>query len=113
MPNIEIKDWKSMLYLIGGAWLVYQVMKNDVKTGAVAAVSAIGTAVNPVSPDNLANRGLEAVYSGITDSNEPLGADFWSSTHNEDGTLKWFASPLWFVDKAIGVDSGYNWSFLK
>lgn len=59
-------------------------------------------AFNPVSSDNLANQGFESVAEAVTGSQDP-GGDFYSATHNEDGSVKFWAAPLWFLDTAAGL----------
>ena len=66
-------------------------------------------AFNPVSGKNLANQGFEAVVKATTGSDDP-GGDFYSWTHNPDGSLKPWSSPLWFLDRLGDLpDKGVSW----
>lgn len=56
-------------------------------------------AFNPVSENNLANQAFENGYEAVTGSDD-AGGDFYTATHNEDGSVKWWAAPLWFLDRA-------------
>lgn len=65
-------------------------------------------AFNIASENNLANQAFENGYEAVTGSDDP-GGDFWESTHNEDGSVKWWAAPLWFLDRAGNLpDNGIS-----
>ena len=55
-------DWKSIL-AIGAVGLVVLYV---VKKQATAAVSAVGTALNPVSQGNIVNQGVNAVLTAVS-----------------------------------------------
>ena len=93
-------DWKSSAVLIGGIIIAYLILKND----AVTAVKTVAGAVNPLDKNNVVNQATESFYKTITDSPNSPGADFYDFTHNEDGSLKWYGTPLYFLDKAIGLN---------
>lgn len=42
---------------------------------------AIGTAINPLNPGNAANTAFNAVYQGVTGSEQTFGADVYDATH--------------------------------
>lgn len=46
-----------------------------------AVSPTVTTALNPTDPGNIANQGFNAVYSAITGSSQPLGADIYDATH--------------------------------
>lgn len=53
-------------------------------------------------PNNAANRTAEAVYKGVTGSEEAPGADLWEATHNLDGSYKMSVfTPLAMVIDAV------------
>lgn len=60
-------------------------------------------AFNVTSPENIANKAAVDLYQSVTGSTETPGGDFYSATHNEDGSVKIWAAPLWFLDKVSGV----------
>lgn len=89
-------DWKSSAVLVGGIILAYFILKSD--------AGKIVSAVNPLDKNNVINQATEGFYKTITDSPDSPGADFYDFTHNEDGSLKWYGTPLYFLDKAIGLN---------
>jgi len=58
--------------------------------------------IDPTNDKNLVNQAFEKTTHAVFDTDDP-GGDFYSMTHNEDGSVKLWASPLWFLDKAIGA----------
>lgn len=74
----QLSDWKGIV-AIGGVVLVlgYIIIK-----GSEDAIVATATAINPVNPDNVINRGVNAV--GTTLSRDPywtLGGWLYDITH--------------------------------
>jgi len=74
--------------VIGGLIILYFTNKN---------------AFNPTSKDNVANKTFDSLYQGATGSTQEAGSDFYDATHNADGSVKIWASPLWLLDKVSGL----------
>lgn len=70
-------DWKTVVAIgIVGIVAAYLIKKQ-----AAAAVSAVGTAINPISPENVAYKGTSAVTSAITGQDVPLGVQIFDWLH--------------------------------
>jgi hypothetical protein len=61
--------------LLLGSWYV--------KRQAGEAVAAVGQAVNPVNPENVFNRGFNAVYGAVTDGKGTAGTDLYDWWNDE------------------------------
>lgn len=103
MPKIPVQgfgtvalDWKTAAVIIGSVFLLIELEKYRVKKAAGAALSA----VNPVNPENVINKGTVAVYQGVTGSEQQPGADFYDLTHKPDGSTSWY-NPMHWVDKVV------------
>jgi phage tail tape-measure protein len=80
-------------------WWIYS-HRNDIQKAGAKAAAAVGTAINPVSPDNLAYRGVNAVGAALTsNSNFSLGTWIYDVLHPDDGR-----SPTG-VPKIVGATS--------
>lgn len=73
----------KLALVAAGAAVLYIVAK---KAGGQAAqlASRVGTAINPASPDNVVNQGVNAVGRAVTGSDSwTLGGWIYDSTHSD------------------------------
>jgi len=71
-------DWRNVGALVAIGAGVYLYTKHE----ATKAAQAVGTAVNPTSRDNLANRAVSGVGAAVSgDSNFSLGTWLWEALH--------------------------------
>lgn len=83
-------DWKSTGILVGAAALfVLYFAKNS-------------ELIDPTNDKNIANQTFEKATLAVFGTDDP-GGSFYDATHNEDGSVEFWAAPLWFLDKATGV----------
>ena len=70
-------DWKSVV-AIGVVGIVSAYL---IKKQAAAALPAAGTAINPVSPENIFYKGTSAVTGAVTGQQVPLGTQIYDWLH--------------------------------
>lgn len=83
-------DWKATAVIVGAAALVLWYFKANPEL------------VDPTNDANLANQAFEKTTLAVLGTDDP-GGSFYDTTHNEDGSVEWWAAPLWFLDKATGL----------
>lgn len=69
-------DYKVVIVLAVIIVFLYFFLKNK--------IAAVGTAVNPVNPNNIINRGFHSVYNVLTDGQGSLGTDIYDFFHGDD-----------------------------
>lgn len=76
-----MKD-ETILILAGGAVLVLWYTGYKAKQTAASAAKTVGAAINPVSHDNIFNRGVNAVGAAISgDEHWTLGTQIYKWLH--------------------------------
>lgn len=99
-------DMRVKLAIGAGVLLVAYLVIKKIGSGLSAATDvaanvadAVGTAVNPANPDNLANRGVNALGNAVVSSDGPgrnadgswtLGGSVYDLTHSNAVTGKWW-----------------------
>lgn len=85
MSILDSKAAVTAVAILTGAAVLYWLMKKaggEVLEGVSVAAQRIGTAVNPVSDQNLAYRGVNAVGASISGSKEwSLGSAIYDLVH--------------------------------
>ncbi|NIB44754.1 hypothetical protein HBA55_34560 [Pseudomaricurvus alkylphenolicus] len=91
MINFNL-DWKTVAAITVGGVAVFYLIKREAKGAVTAVRDAVvesGDILNPVSPNNLANQGVNAVVDivddGINNDSNTLGTVVHEVVENVDG----------------------------
>lgn len=97
--------------LIKGAASGAVDVASDIASGLIDGVA---TSVSPANENNVFNASAEAMYQGLSGSQGSIGGDYYSSTHNADGSLKWWAyTPTIGGVYALPAQTADAWEKLK
>lgn len=102
IPKVSNGQAQILIGLAGLAVALYAVYAS--KSAIVNGAKAVGTAINPADPENLANKAVTSVGKAVSgNDNWSLGVSIYDYTHN-NGPARQVDS----VGKKISGDS--NWS---
>lgn len=88
MLDVDL-DYKTVIAVaVVGAVAVWTVKQSAVKAIEFAQDTVL-PAVNPVSQDNIFNRGFNAVYSALTGSEDSLGEDVADGVEHVSSFFDW------------------------